>query len=223
KKIFANVPRFNRDDFFKAARGAVPNQKKNFFLHNLRDSRTYAQVLWGVETGGDKQEVLREENWQLQAQTTSEAKRTSLELAVEAKEMEWLSNCMVGRAIDHEKASQVPNSLLSEGFHTIQSHQMGGNLLLSLVEGEDIKDLIQDALECLNSLFTSIHLWKEEDMAEYRSTWIRCLGVPLHMSLIGVCVLFVQIIIRQVCRRIMEKIGGRRPRIICVKGKVEET
>ncbi|KAE9587435.1 hypothetical protein Lalb_Chr23g0273581 [Lupinus albus] len=95
--------------------------------------------------------------------------------------MEWLSNCFVGRAIDLEKASQVPNALLSEGFHTIQCHQMGGNLiLLSPVEGEDIKDLIKDAPECLNSLFSSIHHWKEEDVAEYRSTWIRCLGVPLH-------------------------------------------
>lgn len=53
-------------------------------------------------------------------------------------------------------------------------------VLIQAVDGENLKELLNDAQSILQNWFSEIYPWSPREVAKERFAWVRCKGVAIH-------------------------------------------
>ncbi|GKV05101.1 hypothetical protein SLEP1_g17145 [Rubroshorea leprosula] len=105
-----------------------------------------------------------------------------LEVMAEEEDLRWLQDCFVGTVKSPETISTLQDKFLMEGYFFAKVTPMGGRLvLLSSVDHEELKDLVDNGKDWLAQWFSDVRPWKPTEVAFERFTWLRCQGVPVHI------------------------------------------
>ncbi|GKU95921.1 hypothetical protein SLEP1_g9218 [Rubroshorea leprosula] len=182
RTIQANVARFSNveDQKKQKNQAAIQSGKKSITVsyaeavkngprkHEESDSREPMQVM-GIKKQWRKSKA-NQEQWQ------------GLEVMAEEEDLRWLQDCFVGTVKSPETISTLQDKFLMEGYFSAKVTPMGGRLvLLSSVDHEELKDLVDNGKDWLAQWFSDVRPWKPTEVASERFTWLRCQGVPVHI------------------------------------------
>ncbi|GKV27286.1 hypothetical protein SLEP1_g36471 [Rubroshorea leprosula] len=105
------------------------------------------------------------------------AKAVGLEVLAEEEDLKWLKDCFVGIAKRPEIISTLQDKFLMEGYFSAKVTPMGGKLvLLSSIDHEELKDLVEQGKDWLAQRFSDVRPWTPTEVASERFTWLRCQG-----------------------------------------------
>lgn len=81
-----------------------------------------------------------------------------------------------------ELIPELQNATMLEGFHYIQVRYLGDDLvLLTGPEGFDLQEALKGSEGGPDAIFDVLYPWSPKDASDYRVTWVRCTGLPVHM------------------------------------------
>ncbi|GKV44307.1 hypothetical protein SLEP1_g51499 [Rubroshorea leprosula] len=183
-KLWVNSPRF--DDVKKEEKKEGEGQG----LIPKYQNRSYAEVLRGYGAGNvegankgqyrteprEKNENrIREssgiaENRKVWKEKGKGASWTGMEYNIKEEEFAWLEGCYVGTVHSVEMVRNLQEKFYMEGYFYCRVRAMGGKMvLLDCEEKEELKDLVEMAVEWLAQWFNEIKPWSPELVAQERS------------------------------------------------------
>lgn len=94
---------------------------------------------------------------------------------------EWLKRSAVGIAFGSATSDVIETQMLREGVRGIRVRSMGGmKHLLTFESEEHMKIFMEEYSEWLEQWFEEVRIWNDRETTMWRTTWVTCIGVPVH-------------------------------------------
>lgn len=95
---------------------------------------------------------------------------------------DWLKRSMVGVIKNMDLIPSLQNAAMIEGLKYIQIRYLGDDfVLLTGPEDLDLEEALKGTDEGPDAVFDVLYPWSPLDAPDYRVTWLRCTGLPVHM------------------------------------------
>lgn len=166
-KLFANLPRYQRDQAKKMPGGPISKESEPVV-------RKSTQV-WKPKVIGQACKIT---NGSMHDQMGGE-----LKYEAKVEDMKRLSKAMVGVVIHPGQSYLIQEHFAMQGVSTILVTPLGANMVLleGSVDDEDFQGYIEEAKGWLQQWFKEIKPWNASIVDEERLVWVRCYGVPSHV------------------------------------------
>lgn len=94
----------------------------------------------------------------------------------------WLKNSLIGKLRRVDLLNSIPEMFVLEGIICVRVRYMGDNfVLITGVEGMNVKEIWEQADDWFNDIFEAIYPWSPKSMPKQRIIWLRCEGISLHL------------------------------------------
>ncbi|XP_028215124.1 uncharacterized protein LOC114397228 [Glycine soja] len=166
-KLFANLPRYQRDQAKKMPGGPISKESEPVV-------RKSTQV-WKPKVIGQACKIT---NGSMHDQMGGE-----LKYEAKVEDMKRLSIAMVGVVIHPGQSYLIQEHFAMQGVSTILVTPLGANMVLleGSVDDEDFQGYIEEAKGWLQQWFKEIKPRNASIVDEERLVWVRCYGVPSHV------------------------------------------
>ncbi|XP_058783963.1 uncharacterized protein LOC131658712 [Vicia villosa] len=203
RKLYANIPRFNRDkrlaakdhrsgvDTKRTATGINKGEEQRKGLKGNylpRTENSYANVVRGrVVEGQGRKHMLQGKVKDKDKDTIGWCDKVKLprfahlQFNMKEDEMKRFEKAFVGVVEKAGMTYNIQKALHTEGYFNIKATPLGANLcLLEEQEEGEIKTMIEEDRVWIEQWFSDIHPWSPQDVDNERVTWMRCYGLPCH-------------------------------------------
>lgn len=147
-------------------------------LNNLPPKKSYAQVLKTGQDAGNR--VVQKDPIMLPKEPVIEIEEWNG--PVIQKEEDWLKRSMVGLLKDIDVVASLQDVNMLKGFQHIQIRYLGADMvLLTGPEDFDLAGALEESGEGMKEVFDVVFSWSRTVAPDFRVTWVRCSGFPIHM------------------------------------------
>lgn len=202
RKLYANIPRFNRDgrdyvndykvgvDTKRTTEGTYKGEDYRRDMKENNNSRrvetSYVNVVKGrvMEGQGKRNKVPEKETNIIGWCGKDKSPRFAhLQINMEEDEMKRFEKTYVWVVETAGITYNIKNALHTKGYFKIKATPMGANFcLLEEQEDGELKVMIEEDKEWVEHWFSKIHPWSPQDVDNERVTKMRCYGLPCHVG-----------------------------------------